>query len=142
MNWLDFKDMIQNNLSDDLLDKKHLMLRKGNPNLPKTFGHCYVATETAYHLLGGKESGWKPHHIKHVGRSHWYLKHDSGAVLDLTASQFHTPINYEEGRGKGFLTKEPCKRSKLLMKRIDKSNSWRIISRMDSLRFKSRYSIL
>jgi len=118
MNWEVFRTLIHGNLSDDLLDKTHREMRKGNPNLPCTFGHCYVVSEAAYHLLGGKESGWTPHHIKHIGRSHWYLKHETGQILDLTASQFHTPINYSEGRGKGFMTKEPSKRTKVLLSRI------------------------
>jgi hypothetical protein len=142
MNWDDFRGMIHTNLSDDLLDKKHRHLKAANPNLPKTFGHCYVVSEVAYYLLGGKESGWTPQHINHIGRSHWYLKHESGAILDLTASQFHTPINYEEGKGKGFMTKEPSKRAKMLMRRMDQSNSWRLTSRLAWYKINSQLGIL
>lgn len=118
MNWETLRDIIRNNLSNDLLDKKHRLMKANNPNLPPTFGHCYVVSEAVYYLLGGKKSGWTPHHINHVGRSHWFLKHASGAILDFTASQFHTPINYADGRGKGFMTKEPSKRAKELLTRI------------------------
>lgn len=128
MKWAEFRKIIVDNLTDELLDKKHLQMRKGNPNLHKTFGHCYVASEAAYYLLGGKESGWKPCYIKHIGRSHWYLQHESGAVLDLTKEQFNTPVDYTEGRGTGFLTKDPSKRARKLLQRISESKVWRDVS--------------
>jgi hypothetical protein len=127
MNWTQFKSLILEQLGNELLDKKHRTMKESNPNLDHTFGHCYVASKVAYHLLGGKEEGWTPHYIRHVGRPHWYLKHKSGFILDLTAQQFRTPINYSEGRGKGFLTKEPSKRSKLLIQKICRSNLLNLI---------------
>jgi len=127
MNWVQFKILILENLSKDLLDKKHRVMRDGNPNLPHTFGHCYVASEVAYYLLGGKEAGWTPMHIKHVGRSHWFLKHKSGQILDLTANQFRTPIDYSEARGKGFMTKLPSKRSMKLLTKIADSEILNLI---------------
>lgn len=93
--------------------------------MPNTFGQCYVASEAAYYLLGGKEEGWKPMHMKHLGVSHWFLKHESGFILDLTASQFQSPLDYSGARGTGFLTKEPSKRAKKLLIRIRESYGWR-----------------
>jgi len=120
MDWSDFRGLIIDNLTDDLLSPKYKRLKK-NANLPNTFGHCYVASEVAYYLLGGKECGWKAMHMTHLGASHWFLKHKSGFILDLTYNQFKSPLDYSKARGTGFLTKEPSKRAKLLAARISKS---------------------
>lgn len=127
MNWEEFKYLMVSNLSEDLLDKKYRAMKAKATYLPETFGHCYVASEAAYYLLGGKAEGWKSHHIKHMGSSHWFLKHKDGTVLDLTASQFKVPINYDKALGKGFLTKEPSKRARLLMKKIAVSSTWKML---------------
>lgn len=84
-------------------------------------GHCYVASEALYHMLGGKASGWTPMFIRHEDAPHWFLKNRSGKVLDPTASQFHTPVPYDKGKGKGFLTAEPSKRAKTVIDRALKS---------------------
>lgn len=90
---------------------------RNSPN-PMT-GHCYVASEALWHLLGGHESGWVPQNIQHEGDQHWYLRHaKTGEILDPTASQFRTPVPYEKGRGRGFLTKKPSKRAQELINRI------------------------
>lgn len=126
MNWLQFSELIISNLTDDLLNKKYRQL-KGNSIVPFTTGHCYVASEVAYHLLGGKEEGWIPQCIKHEGVSHWFLKHKSGYILDLTYSQFKRPVPYQHARGTGFLTKQPSKRAKKLIDRINNSKKWAIL---------------
>ena len=86
----------------------------------KRKGNCYVTAEALYHLLGGKDSGYVPHTVKHEGAVHWYLVHRKhwpkggwvertygpiDTVVDPTASQFKTQPNYAKGRGRGFLTK-------------------------------------
>lgn len=81
-------------------------------------GNCYVASEALYHLLGGKHTGWKPMHLKHEGKSHWFLEHSSGLILDVTPHQFRNPPRYERARGKGFLTKQPSRRAEALMEKI------------------------
>lgn len=51
--------------------------------------------------------------------NHWFLKHKSGMILDLSRKQFgnrHVP--YEKARGCGFLTKGPSKRARVLMDRM------------------------
>jgi hypothetical protein len=75
-----------------------------------------VASEAFYHLVGGKKAGYKPMTITHEGVVHWYLL-GPGGVVDLTAGQFDTPVPYEHGRGRGFLTKQPSKRAQKLMER-------------------------
>lgn len=123
MDWSQFRGVILDNLTDDLLAPKYRKMKK-KANVPATFGHCYVASEVAYHMLGGKEEGWTPHFIRHLGQSHWFLKHKSGFILDLTYNQFKTPIDYSESRGTGFLTKEISKRGKKLLIRIKNSQAW------------------
>lgn len=104
---------VQQALTDDLRKPQY----RGRENC--LAGHCYVASEALYWLLGGPQSGWVPQNIQHEGGPHWYLKHKiSGAVLDPTASQFKTPVPYESGRGKGFLTKQPSKRTQVVLDRV------------------------
>lgn len=82
-------------------------------------GNCYVTCEALYHLLGGKSMGWKPMTIHHEGDTHWFLINTlSGQRLDPTVSQFKTTPNYEKARGRGFLTKSPSKRARLLMNKM------------------------
>jgi len=122
MTWAEFGKLITDQLTDDLLRPKYRKIKKAVA-VPNTFGHCYVASEAAYYLLGGKESGWKPMHMKQLGASHWFLKHESGFILDLTRSQFKSPIDYSKARGAAFLTKQPSKRAKKLLIRIKDSRA-------------------
>ena len=78
-------------------------------------GKCYMASEALYHLLGGKEAGLTPMVIRHHGLTHWYLRDRDGNYIDLTADQFDDSVDYKSGRGCGFLTKQPSKRTKELM---------------------------
>jgi hypothetical protein len=123
MDWSDFRGLILDNLSDDLLTSKYRRLKK-KFDVPDSFGHCYVASEASYHLLGGKEEGWTPQFIRHLGEPHWFLKHKSGFILDLTYNQFKSSVDYSKSRGIGFLTKEPSKRTKKLIKKIAESEGW------------------
>lgn len=84
-------------------------------------GNCYVTCEALYHLLGGKLANLTPHTVRHEGAVHWYLvlganhEHVPPTILDPTASQFRSPPPYHLGRGRGFLTKRPSKRARVLM---------------------------
>lgn len=120
MNWSEFTQLVTDHLTDDLLAPRYRRAKKGVAR-PNTFGHCYVASEAAYYMLGGKEEGWKPMHMTHLGASHWFLKHESGLILDLTSSQFNDKLDYSKARGTGFLTKEPSRRAKKLLIRIKES---------------------
>jgi hypothetical protein len=81
-------------------------------------GNCYVSCEALYHLIGGKASGWKPMTLRHEGDVHWYLMHNSGLIVDPTVRQFKNKPNYENGRGRGFLTKKPSKRAVEMMEKL------------------------
>jgi hypothetical protein len=82
-----------------------------------------VASEAFYHLVGGKAAGYKPMTVKHEGTTHWYLLGPDG-VVDLTAEQFDTPVPYDQGRGRGFLTRKPSKRAQILMERAEEEEYW------------------
>lgn len=82
-------------------------------------GHCYVAAEAVYHLLGGPSSGWVPVVLRVDGITHWYLRHrEEGHVADPTAAQFAEPVPYHLGRPCGFLTRAPSKRAAALLARV------------------------
>lgn len=80
-------------------------------------GNCYVTCEALYHLLGGKRSGWTPAYLKHEGDTHWFLRQGE-LILDPTVKQFKTKPDYGKAKGCGFLTKQPSKRAKVLMKTL------------------------
>jgi hypothetical protein len=100
---------VRTHLSDDLRKKPY----RGNPN--PVAGHCYVASEALFHRLGGKSAGWTPQSIRHEGGPHWYLKNQDGTIIDPTADQFETPVPYDQGRGCGFLTRQPSARTQSIL---------------------------
>ncbi len=101
-------------------------------------GNCYVTIEALYHLMGGAEAGLVVRIVRHEGDVHWYLVQRvfrdfapyrlrgqtrfrevyTEVVIDPTVLQFKTPPPYEEGRGRGFLTKEPSRRAREMMDRM------------------------
>ena len=110
-------EKIQESLTPDLLKKEYKNQNKDNP----LFGHCYVATEVLFHLMGSNEV--KPCCGKDKkGIVHWWLQYrKSGKKIDVTSNQYFsqgiTPP-YEVGKGCGFLTKQPSKRASIVIKRI------------------------
>lgn len=105
---------VQSNLTADLLHPT-----KAGKGTGKNAGHCYVASQTLWHALGGKRSGYTPQvGPAPGGGSHWWLRHKkTGQILDPTADQFPS-YDYSKGRGIGFLTKQPSKRAQTLLGRI------------------------
>ena len=118
---LNIKKRIINNLSDDLLKKEYINIKGKN----KFTGHCYVASECYYHLAN---ETLKIYHIKHENSTHWFLRNDKNEIIDLTFEQFKTPVPYQNAKRGAFLTKEPSKRSKILIDRVVK-DSFAIIKR-------------
>jgi len=86
------------------------------PNPPR--GPCYPAAEVVYHGAGGRRAGLTPIQQRHEGVSHWWVRGPEGQVYDPTAAQFETPVPYDEGRGRGFLTKRPSKRARQLAQEV------------------------
>lgn len=107
--------LIRGVLSPDLLKPAY---RRSAAGKPASYGHCYAASEAAYHLLGGKAKGWTPQSIQHEGGPHWFLRHRSGAVLDITDDQFQTPVPHGRAVGKGFLTRLPSARARAIIDRV------------------------
>lgn len=107
---------LRNCLSDDLLKPKYR-----NQYRPiKSTGHCYVASEAVYHLVG-KKLGYKPYYVKVNGDTHWFLMTDDRIdILDPTYDQFPSLPNYNLGKRCAFLTKKPSKRCVTLLQRIKK----------------------
>ncbi len=105
-------DAVRRSLTDELRLPKY----RGNTN--ELVGHCYVASEAIYHLLGGKRKGWKPMFVRHENESHWFIQHKDGAIVDITCLQFNTPVRHREAKGKGFLTHRPSKRGREIIKRV------------------------
>jgi len=112
---MSLRKKIVRNLSDDLLKKEYLSVENKN----KYTGHCYVASETYYHLSNEKLMIYQ---IKHEGSSHWFLKDEKNNIIDLTSKQFKTKVPYEEATRRSFLTNFPSKRCKTLMKRVLNDN--------------------
>jgi hypothetical protein len=104
--------MIRLCLSDEL----RRPIYRGNPC--HVAGHCYVASEAAWHILGGPHSVWHPMFLRHECEPHWYLESDGGQILDITSEQFVTLPPYIEGKRKGFLTKEPSRRAAEVLRRV------------------------
>lgn len=91
---------VRSTLTPDLLKPEYRARNRKNPMA----GHCAVATQSLYHLLGGKHAGYTPMQLQHEGASHWFLRARDGHVLDATADQFRTPVPYAEGVARGFMT--------------------------------------
>lgn len=112
-------EAVRRSLSPDLLKQPYRQQVEQGAH-PCT-GHCYVASEALYHLMGGKEAGYKPMNIQHEGGPHWWLD-GPGGRHDLTAEQFSSPVPYHQGIGKGFMSKNgpdgrqlPSKRAETVM---------------------------
>lgn len=119
---LDVSKKIQSVLSPNML--KHKYRTKLGIGDHFTCGHCFAATDAAYHLYG-KENGFKPKVLGNKefpnglekGETHWYLMRDDGAVIDPTREQFgNLDIPYSNGKGNGYISKEKATtRGRLIM---------------------------
>jgi len=108
---------IQKALSPDLLSKAYENESANHP----VAGHCYIAAEALFHVLGGKRAGL----IAYVARdpeggTHWWVQDAKGKILDPTKEQytaFGKEPPYHVGRGAGFLTKRPSRRAQVILNR-------------------------
>lgn len=118
--------IIQRSLTPDLLTPKWRKIVAGSAALYK--GHCYAASEAAFHLLGGSKNGWVPQLLTHSrwaeglspGETHWFLKNkNSSEIVDPTAEQFHPKVVlHHNAKGCGFLTSFPSKRAQRIIDRV------------------------
>jgi hypothetical protein len=109
-------------LSDDLLSpqrRKEIRLERLSLQARRVRGHCYVATEAAYHLFG-RELGYAPERVRcYDGDTHWWLRNKyTDHIIDPTAEEIDGKFDYGCGRPGGFLTKEPSLRCRILMQRV------------------------
>jgi len=113
--------LIQKSLTPDLLKRR---FREGNAINP-LFGHCYHSAETLFHLirefrLPEKFLAYRPcRGVDGNNIPHWWLQNDRGEILDPTAGQYTSKgLNppYGSGRFRSFLTKEPSKNTKTIIK--------------------------
>jgi hypothetical protein len=115
-------DSIRSSLTPDLLKGQWKEKASGGVS-----GHCYIAAEALFHLLGGKASGYLPTVLSNrtwsvgldPGETHWFLMADDGSVLDPTSGQFDCEIPYSLGKRTGFLTRGPSRRARTIMERVN-----------------------
>ena len=100
-------------LTPGLLKSKYRKLQEQGAH-PMT-GHCYVACEALHHLM---DKQTEIYFVRHEGDPHWFLKLE-GRIVDPTVDQFQTVPKYEHARHAAFLTKEPSKRARILMLRLE-----------------------
>lgn len=110
---------LQCHLTPDLLKPE---FRDKSPRNP-LYGHCYVASEALYHLLGGRAAGWRVHRARdEAGVVHWWLEDGEGNRLDPTAGQYVSlgrPPPYDKGKRGTWLTGErPSRRAAELIRRV------------------------
>jgi len=113
---------IIDSLDDSLLKKEFLLLKNRN----KFTGHCYVATEALYYLLDDNErKKYCPARLKINGVTHWFLKNKfNGEIIDITKEQFNFKLDYKKAKNCFFITKNPSKRTKILISRIYEKNCY------------------
>lgn len=104
---------------------------KGQRNL--LTGFCYTASEAIYHLSEDLMLPWCSRYGPHSHQTHWYLTvAETGELVDVTGSQFSDMDSYalyDAGVRKGFLTKQPSKRAKAVLDRIDRRAYWKKLAR-------------
>lgn len=112
---------IVQHLTPDLLKDGY---EQGENDHPQT-GHCYVASEALYWLLGGPETDALTPVVGDIrDETHWAIRlnrpYNSDDYLDPTEGQFGglTQEQHESMRGTGFLSREPSKRCRKLLSRV------------------------
>lgn len=117
---------IQRALSLDLLHRKYDIDKGDKGEVEGTqldmacHGHCYVATEAAYHLFA-KKKGFVPYTRRNDDETtHWWLRNrETSEILDPTKPQLQgEDYPYDKGHRQAFLTTQPSKRAKELIRRV------------------------
>lgn len=115
------REKAKNAIREFLRDNNSLL--KGQYRLAASgglVGHCYVATESYYHVVGGRENpDYTPCVVSHEQTTHWFLDGPNG-VIDLTFEQFDSEPPYEQGRGCG-MQNTPSKRCVLVLEHLSQN---------------------
>lgn len=82
-----------------------------------------MASEALYYILKREDAEWFPVRARDAeGIVHWWLENPQGEILDPTSDQYFelgkTPP-YDKGKRGGFLTKDPSKRTRVLLSRVE-----------------------
>ena len=118
-------------MSPDLLSPKW---RKISDPRNRFSGHCAIASEALYDMVGFAAAGWTPfvcsyyymdgervydvHQDKEMKRTHWWIARD-GKILDATKRQYNG-FPYEHGKAAGFMSPHPpSKRARILIGRVE-----------------------
>lgn len=133
-------NILHRHLTRDLLSPKWAMAIP--PHSHPVSGHCAIAAEALYHILGGKDAGYMPMVCKYhfntgcivrgpgpdpkLDETHWWLRgpqnglRGAGSVIDPTAQQYNAPFPYDWGRGCAFMAPngKPSKRAQILIDRM------------------------
>jgi hypothetical protein len=112
---------IRKNLTDDLLNPKwrrEVAKAQAKGTRVRSTGHCYIASEALFHMIGGAGSGYVPQVISYAdGSTHWFLRSQDN-ILDPTRDQYPRRPAYWRARPCGFLTKRPSRRAQELIGRV------------------------
>ena len=135
---------IRKNLSPDLLSAKWAVVVHNQRQPDPVAGHCAIATEALYDMLGGVKAGYTPvvcsyyddRGTRVFGKApnkddqmtHWWLKgpcenghRGKGDVIDPTVRQYKKPFPYENGKPTGFMSPNlPFRCARILIDRVEK----------------------
>ena len=90
-------------------------------------GACYALSQAYYEAITNtRREKLTPQQVSvemtldnvSYATSHWFLEHDNGSIVDLTAEQFRdhdVVVPYEQARGRGFLTTEPSSAAQAIL---------------------------
>lgn len=84
---------------------------------------CYPLSE-AYYFATGKPDALTPERRSHEGGSHWYLRREDGAVLDLSLrpDREYDPEWFDAGQPSGFLSHpNPSNRTKRVLDALEEA---------------------
>jgi len=122
-------EAVRASLTDDLLDATWRKKRASGAlkHVVATTGHCFVAAQAVYWLLGGPDGAYKGA-VMRVGPgprdTHWFVRGSDGKIIDPTFDQFAAAPDYSRGRNCGFSTRhmgtgkiDPCKRTQVVIAR-------------------------
>jgi hypothetical protein len=100
------------------LDLVHPDYRDSDRSQYALNGLCYALCEALYHLCPGLVTPWRI--LWENGGSHWFVKDQTGAILDLVSHPgplLCDPEDYAAGWQVPFLTPQPSRRARLLVAR-------------------------